>query len=202
MWWKAVQNLTLTLGTKMKNWFQKDSRKFGLFRKSSLMTEAPTNVRPLTLLVPENHSHVKSKSDVSFTAPCTVCLSKLIIEEISDSIHWLYHHRKHAKSNFFIPDRPRKTDISIRDSQVRVDTSLYFTCETDAYPAPESYSWYRYSTNKRFEASRWQSLTTGNNMLNLKSVQRTDEACYTCNATNDVGTGWSSGEKCITVLCK
>lgn len=186
----------------MVNRFQKDSRKTSLFRESGLMTVAPTHVRPLTPPVPENHSHVKSKSDVSFTAPCTACLSKLIIEEISDSIHWLYRHRKHAKSNFFIPDRPRKTDISIRDSQVRVDTSLYFTCETDAYPAPESYSWYRYSTNKRFEASRWQSLTTGNNMLNLDSVQRTDEACYECNATNDIGTGLSSWPRCITVLCK
>lgn len=202
MWRKAIQNLTPTLGTKMVTRFKENSRKSGLLRVSSLMTEAPTHVRPLTQLVPENHSHVKSKSDVSFTAPCTACLSKLMIREISDSIHWLYHHRKHAKSNFFIPDRPRNTRISIRDSQVQVGTSLDFTCETDAYPPSKSYSWYRYSTNKRFEASQWQSRTTGDNKLNLKPVQRTDEACYTCNATNDIGTGLSSWPRCITVLCK
>ncbi|XP_073340764.1 B-cell receptor CD22-like [Pagrus major] len=95
---------------------------------------------------------------------------------------------------------PRNTIISVTQREVRVDTSVKFTCQAEAYPAPKSYSWYRYSENKPIDSSQWQSKTTNNNELYLQSVKSTDEACYMCNATNDISTGWNSKQLCIKVL--
>lgn len=118
--------------------------------------------------------------------------------------HGLYHHRRHAKTISFLPDRPRKTSISIseKNNEVKVGNPLTFSCDTDASPAPMTYSWYRYSNNKQIDSSQWKSKTTDNNILYLKRVQRTDEACYMCNATNIINTGENSGQVCIRVLCK
>ncbi|KAM6995297.1 B-cell receptor CD22-like [Tautogolabrus adspersus] len=94
---------------------------------------------------------------------------------------------------------PRNTRISINemDTKVKVGQSLTFTCSTDAYPLPTRYSWYieTDSSQSKYNASN-------RNSLRLESVQRTDEACYTCNATNDIGTGVNSHPFCIQVLCK
>lgn len=118
--------------------------------------------------------------------------------------HRLYHHRRHAKTIFFLPDRPRKTNISIseRDNKVKVGSRLTFSCDTDANPAPMTYSWYRYNNDKQIDLPQWKSRTTNSNTLSLEHVQRTDDACYKCNATNIINTGDNSEKECIRVLCK
>ncbi|XP_034057083.1 B-cell receptor CD22 [Gymnodraco acuticeps] len=99
---------------------------------------------------------------------------------------------------------PRKTTISNHgikeDSSVGVDSSIQFQCNTDANPAPMRYSWYRYNTNKQIDSSQWTSRTTDKNTLRLNKVQRSDEACYICNATNLISTGEDSEPKCIQVM--
>ncbi|XP_026226786.1 B-cell receptor CD22 [Anabas testudineus] len=97
---------------------------------------------------------------------------------------------------------PRRTTLSTSesDSRVKIEHSLRFTCNTDAYPPPTTYSWYRYSVNKKADSSQWTSTTTHRNVLQLEKVQKTDEACYMCNATNSIDTGENSDEVCIRVL--
>ena len=98
------------------------------------------------------------------------------------------------------PDKPRKTSISVSgssDNQVKVGGSLTLTCDTDANPAPTTYSWYR-SKNQRPD-SWWK--TTNSRMLSL-TIQRADEACYRCSASKLIGRGDESQPVCIQVLCK
>ncbi|XP_010788680.1 B-cell receptor CD22 [Notothenia coriiceps] len=99
---------------------------------------------------------------------------------------------------------PRKTTISNHgikeDPNVGVGSSITFQCNTDANPAPTRYSWYRYNKNKRIDSLQWTSRTTDNNTLCLNKVQRSDEACYMCNATNLISTGEDSEPKCIQVM--
>ncbi|CAK6964279.1 B-cell receptor CD22 [Scomber scombrus] len=102
--------------------------------------------------------------------------------------------------------RPRKTDILIPGSvktnrqSVKVGRSLTVICNTEANPAPNKYSWYRYSENKWTDSLQWTSNTTSNNRLYFESVKRADEACYSCNATNIIGTGDNSESLWIQVL--
>ncbi|XP_037642070.1 B-cell receptor CD22 isoform X2 [Sebastes umbrosus] len=97
---------------------------------------------------------------------------------------------------------PRKTNISSskEDKKVKVGYSLIFYCTTDANPTPLRYSWYRNNNHKQIDSSQWKSNTTPENELRLERVQRADEACYTCNATNRIGTGEDSEPVCIQVL--
>ncbi len=159
---------------------------------------APTVVEPLTLWA-LGHQSFTLRLNVSFTAPCAACVSEST--EKRKLIHRLYHHRKHTKSYFFLPDSPRKTSI-IKFDQARVGYRLRFQCNTDAYPLPHTYSWYRYNKNKQTDSSLWKNKTTEQNSLYLESVQRADEACYRCSATNSIDTGMKSEEMCIQVLCK
>ncbi|XP_034554404.1 B-cell receptor CD22 [Notolabrus celidotus] len=101
--------------------------------------------------------------------------------------------------------RPRSTNTSILEhtTRVKVGESLTFTCNTDAYPRPSDstgYSWYRYKRIKQVDSSQWKSRSSYGSSLRLERVQRTDEACYICNATNSIGTGDNSMPKCIEVL--
>ncbi|XP_051261424.1 hemicentin-2 [Dicentrarchus labrax] len=98
--------------------------------------------------------------------------------------------------------RPRKTVISINrnDRKVKVDSHLTFTCDTDANPGPMKYSWSRDGNSKQIPSSQWEYKTSVENELSLEHVQRTDEACYRCNATNTISTGWDSKPLCIEVL--
>nr|XP_033496826.1 B-cell receptor CD22 [Epinephelus lanceolatus] len=97
---------------------------------------------------------------------------------------------------------PRKTNISMgkEDKRVRVGESLTFTCNTDANPAAETYSWYRFNTNKQTDSLQWKSKTTYGSTLYLGNVQRADEAYYMCNATNHISTGKNSEQVYIQVL--
>ncbi|XP_059195063.1 B-cell receptor CD22 [Centropristis striata] len=98
---------------------------------------------------------------------------------------------------------PRTTKISIgqHDNKVKVGASLTFTCNTDANPAPHTYFWSRRYKENRKQTSQWQFKTTSTgNEQYLNSVQRGDEACYTCNATNNINGGKDSERLCIEVL--
>ncbi|KAI3360573.1 hypothetical protein L3Q82_002441 [Scortum barcoo] len=96
---------------------------------------------------------------------------------------------------------PRKTNITKTTNQVKVNQPLTFYCNTHANPQPERYSWYRYSKDKQTDSSLlWKSNSTESNQLHLERVQRADEACYTCNATNRIDTGDNSQPMCIRVL--
>ncbi|XP_056237488.1 B-cell receptor CD22 isoform X2 [Seriola aureovittata] len=96
--------------------------------------------------------------------------------------------------------RPRRTSIFIPDNKVKVGGSLTVTCNTDANPDPHTYSWYRFNENKKLDSSRWKSSTGHDNSQYLANIQRADEACYVCNATNSIGTGDDSQQVCIDVL--
>ncbi|XP_034468053.1 hemicentin-1-like [Hippoglossus hippoglossus] len=94
--------------------------------------------------------------------------------------------------------KPRKTSISVSgssDNQVKVGRSLTLTCDTDANPAPTTYSWYR-SKNQQTD-SWWKN--TNRRSLRL-TIQRADEACYRCSASNLIGRGDESQPVCIQVL--
>uniref|UniRef100_A0A8C4GEE8 B-cell receptor CD22 n=1 Tax=Dicentrarchus labrax TaxID=13489 RepID=A0A8C4GEE8_DICLA len=80
----------------------------------------------------------------------------------------------------------------INDRKVKVDSHLTFTCDTDANPGPMKYSWSRDGNSKQIPSSQWEYKTSVENELSLEHVQRTDEACYRCNATNTISTGWDS----------
>ncbi|XP_054902985.1 B-cell receptor CD22 [Poeciliopsis prolifica] len=79
--------------------------------------------------------------------------------------------------------------------KVKVNSFLRFTCDTKANPEPW-FSWYRY---KQSDPDNRTPLNTIKN-ITLERVQRTDEGCYICNASNTVGRGSSSQPKCIQVL--
>lgn len=72
-------------------------------------------------------------------------------------------------------------------------------CDTDANPVPGNYSWYRYNDKKQVDSKIWSSAS---NTLPFKEIQRADEACYSCTATNAISTGKKSESLCIVVHCK
>ncbi|XP_008429444.1 B-cell receptor CD22 [Poecilia reticulata] len=87
-----------------------------------------------------------------------------------------------------------KVSTSAQD-KVKVNSFLRFTCETKANPEPW-FSWYHY---KQSDPTNWTPLNTEKD-LRVGRVQRADEGCYICNASNTVGSGKSSQPKCIQVL--
>nr|XP_040020644.1 B-cell receptor CD22 isoform X1 [Gasterosteus aculeatus aculeatus] len=97
---------------------------------------------------------------------------------------------------------PRRTNISISedDERVGVGKSLTFYCQTEANPSPLGYSWYRDNEIMEIDSSRWKYETTRDNKRTLVTVERTDEGCYTCKATNFINTGKQSEPVCIEVL--
>ncbi|XP_078108453.1 B-cell receptor CD22 [Sander vitreus] len=95
---------------------------------------------------------------------------------------------------------PWNTTIRNVDKKVKVDSFLTFSCFTDANPAPLSYSWYRYNMKKPTDSSKWRSKNSKEKMIHLERVERADEACYMCNATNKINTGHNSEPVCIEVL--
>ncbi|XP_013130375.1 B-cell receptor CD22 isoform X1 [Oreochromis niloticus] len=93
--------------------------------------------------------------------------------------------------------KPRKTNISIYQTRVKINTAAKFTCLTDANPAPSSYSWFHY---KQTDPSRKKMLMVFEKTLHLEIVQRADEGCYICNASNSIDKGDTSKPVCIDVL--
>ncbi|XP_060936972.1 B-cell receptor CD22-like [Limanda limanda] len=94
--------------------------------------------------------------------------------------------------------KPKKASISVSGSsnnQVKVGRSLTLTCDTDANPASTTYSW---SSSKYQQTdSRWKP--TNRRELSL-TIQRADEDCYSCSASNRIGRGDESQPVCIQVL--
>ncbi|XP_047454724.1 B-cell receptor CD22 [Mugil cephalus] len=91
--------------------------------------------------------------------------------------------------------KPMNTRISVQgavNNMVTVGSSVTFKCNTDAYPNDVEKSLYSF---KQTDPSQWTAITSWT-ML----VQRTDEACYICNASNKVGKGNISKPECIQVL--
>ncbi|XP_068179323.1 B-cell receptor CD22-like isoform X2 [Antennarius striatus] len=97
---------------------------------------------------------------------------------------------------------PRQTHVFFhkKDKKVKINESLTLSCETDASPEVESYSWSRYEGNKDTNSSKWKSYISDRSYLYIPRVQRTDEACYVCKATNIIRTGENSEPMCIQVL--
>lgn len=148
-------------------------------------TEATTHVQLTTLQVHlDYHNLFRFMFDVSVK---TSRIAFLSLQLPFDSItHW---------NNCELPDGPRKPKINPTPFEVKVGNSLTMYCNTTADPVPTSYTWYSHTggTDK--------VLSTGN-VLYLTGLQRGDEACYTCSATNIIKTGQRSDEACVQVLCK
>ncbi|KAM4579837.1 B-cell receptor CD22 [Odontesthes bonariensis] len=94
--------------------------------------------------------------------------------------------------------RPRNTIVisGAHNNQVKVGSSLQFTCDTKAHPEP----WFSWYLVKQSEPSHWTPIEKAQKYLYLGRVQREDEGCYKCNATNSVGSGNISVPECIQVL--
>ncbi|XP_072316947.1 B-cell receptor CD22 [Eucyclogobius newberryi] len=88
--------------------------------------------------------------------------------------------------------KPRNTNIETlaQTKEAAVGSSVTFICNSDANPPPHTYSWYKYSKYLQ---------TTTEKHLELKSVQRADEGCYSCSVYNRLGPGQST-DLCIQVL--
>ncbi|XP_014842332.1 PREDICTED: B-cell receptor CD22-like isoform X2 [Poecilia mexicana] len=103
-----------------------------------------------------------------------------------------------GRSNSFhlnVQYKPQSTVSTSATDRVKVNSFLRFTCDTKANPEPW-FSWYRY---KQSDPTNWTPLNIEKD-LTLDRVQRADEGCYICNASNTVGSGKSSQPKCIQVL--
>ncbi|XP_024124213.1 B-cell receptor CD22 isoform X1 [Oryzias melastigma] len=90
--------------------------------------------------------------------------------------------------------KPRNISISsqgLHNNRVKINSSISFTCNAAANPAPQ-FSWYKQSEGKP------KILQTDQKVFNISRVQRKDEACYVCNASNILGEGNDS--TCIEVL--
>ncbi|PWA20676.1 hypothetical protein CCH79_00011570, partial [Gambusia affinis] len=85
--------------------------------------------------------------------------------------------------NYTLPQSKVSTSAT---NKVKVNSFLRFTCDTKANPEPW-FSWYRY---KQSNPTNWTPLNLEKD-LTLERVQRTDEGCYICNASNTVGRGKS-----------
>ncbi|XP_036067208.1 B-cell receptor CD22-like [Oryzias melastigma] len=92
--------------------------------------------------------------------------------------------------------KPRNIRISsqgLHNNRVKINTSVSFTCNAAANPPPQ-FSWYKQSEGKP------KILITDQKVFNISRVQRTDEACYVCSASNILGQG--NGSTCIQFLCE
>ncbi|KAF6735133.1 B-cell receptor CD22, partial [Oryzias melastigma] len=96
--------------------------------------------------------------------------------------------------------KPRSTIslIGPDNYKVKINSQIKFVCNTTANPKPW-FSWYLY---KKSKPSDRMILGVNEHELLLKRVQREDEACYVCNATNIIGAGNHSQPVCIQMLSK
>lgn len=78
---------------------------------------------------------------------------------------------------------------------MKVGQRLTLSCVTDANPAPERYSWHHSNDQKEVHS-------LGSSTLTFTGIERADEACYACSATNAISTGEKSKPVCIFVHCK
>ncbi|XP_038163072.1 B-cell receptor CD22 [Cyprinodon tularosa] len=104
-----------------------------------------------------------------------------------------------TKSNPFnleVQYKPKsRVSISATHNKVKVNSFLKMTCNTTANPKPW-FSWYHY---KQSDSSNWTPLGS-KPFLTFNGIQRTDEGCYICNASNTIGQGKVSQPECIQVI--
>ncbi|XP_029927860.1 B-cell receptor CD22 [Myripristis murdjan] len=89
---------------------------------------------------------------------------------------------------------PRNSKVSryyVVDDSVKIREPLSLTCNTEAFPEPQTYSWYHNSHHK---------LSHSQKDLRIDRVDREDHGCYICSATNIIGPGTNSSATCIKVL--
>ncbi|XP_055083761.1 B-cell receptor CD22-like [Periophthalmus magnuspinnatus] len=88
--------------------------------------------------------------------------------------------------------KPTNTNIEIvgQTREVEEGRSVTFKCNSDANPHPGSYYWHKDSKYIQYTAA---------NRLEMEKVQRADEGCYSCRATNKHGSGGHSTAVCIQV---
>nr|XP_046169495.1 B-cell receptor CD22 isoform X1 [Oncorhynchus gorbuscha] len=109
--------------------------------------------------------------------------------------------RSSSRYQITVSHVPRNTHITqsggSHDNQVKAGSQLCLTCATEAHPAPSVYTWYHHSG---VLPHRLSSITGPKHTLLLVRVGVTDEGCYICRATNDIGTGQNSSMSCFRVL--
>ncbi|XP_061573322.1 hemicentin-2 [Cololabis saira] len=96
--------------------------------------------------------------------------------------------------------RPQSTYISTSSAErVKINRPLTLTCNTNANPEP-LYSWYHYKPSDPLHPKPGTIQATHGKTLYFPVVRRGDEGCYSCNATNIIGSGDFSQPRCIQVL--
>ncbi|XP_053700136.1 B-cell receptor CD22-like [Synchiropus splendidus] len=89
--------------------------------------------------------------------------------------------------------RPRNTRVQVPsglNGRVSAGKELRLTCVTEASPAAHSFSWL-HGSSRHTPLSQYQSKYQGSTMT-IETVQRSDEGCYVCSATNSIGTDHSA----------
>uniref|UniRef100_A0A3P9L7N8 B-cell receptor CD22 n=2 Tax=Oryzias latipes TaxID=8090 RepID=A0A3P9L7N8_ORYLA len=98
--------------------------------------------------------------------------------------------------NLDVKYKPMNITIStlgLHNNTVKINSSVSFTCNAAANPQPQ-FSWYKESEGRQ------KISITDQRVLNISRVQRTDEECYVCTASNNLGQGKDSSPSCIQVL--
>ncbi|KAM9782773.1 B-cell receptor CD22-like [Neosynchiropus ocellatus] len=94
---------------------------------------------------------------------------------------------------------PRNTTVQVPsglNGRVSAGKELRLTCVTDAYPAADPFSWL-HGSSRQTPLSHYRHIGWGSTMT-IKKVQRADDGCYVCSATNSIGTGHSA-RQCFKV---
>ncbi|XP_053700130.1 B-cell receptor CD22-like isoform X3 [Synchiropus splendidus] len=89
--------------------------------------------------------------------------------------------------------QPRNTRVQVPsglNGRVSAGKELRLTCVTEASPAAHSFSWF-HGSSRHTPLSQYQSKYWGSTMT-IETVQRSDEGCYVCSATNSIGTDHSA----------
>ncbi|XP_053700127.1 B-cell receptor CD22-like isoform X2 [Synchiropus splendidus] len=89
--------------------------------------------------------------------------------------------------------RPKNTRIQVPsglNGRVSAGKELRLTCVTEASPAAHSFSWLHGSSRHTPLSHYWH--IDSRNTMTIKNVQRSDEGCYMCSATNSIGTDYSA----------
>ncbi|XP_078788892.1 B-cell receptor CD22-like [Oryzias latipes] len=98
--------------------------------------------------------------------------------------------------NLDVKYKPMNITIStlgLHNNTVKINSSVSLTCNAAANPQPQ-FSWYKQSEGRQ------KISITDQRVLNISRVQRTDEECYVCTASNTLGQGKDSSPSCIQVL--
>ncbi|KAK6326174.1 hypothetical protein J4Q44_G00018190 [Coregonus suidteri] len=162
----------------------------------------------LTCIVQKSNSEVHSWSWFKDKDKMANSLKEYTIKSVRQEDRGLYHceasndvgsTRSSSGYQITVSYVPRNTQITqsggSHDNQVKAGSRLNLTCMADAHPAPSSYTWYHSSG-----VPQWRLVSPTGHTLLWDRVGVTDEGCYICSATNDIGTGQNSSKSCFNVL--